>query len=244
MSYNFAPLLSITSQPQCPEMLHIPQGEFLMGRENGPDNEKPVHRVWVDKFMIGKFPVTNREYLTYVEQNGATEPPFWREEMFSDLDKPVVGISWFDAADYCGWLSDKTGYLFRLPTEAEWERAARGGKEGKLYPWGDQPPSERPYPGYDMDKGGPQRVGVDEANGFGLYDMSGGVHEWCGDFYDPAYYPSSPEHNPRGPSSGQRRVSRGGSWRHRVKFSRCAARSSLIPAFKYADYGFRLARTI
>lgn len=244
MSYNLAPLLSITSKPQCPEMILIPEGAFLMGNENGLDNEKPVHRVWLDNFMIGKFPITNREYRTFVEESGATEPPFWSEEMFSDPDNPVVGISWFDAVAYCGWMSDKAGYLFRLPTEAEWERAARGGKEGKLYPWGDQPPWVRLNPGYDIDKGGPQRVGVDEANGFGLCDMSGGTHEWCSDFYDREYYISSPEHNPRGPSSGQRRVSRGGSWRHRIKFSRCAARSSLIPTFKYADYGFRLARTI
>ena len=241
---SLVPSMSIAAKSQCPEMVLIPDGVLLMGSENGMDNEKPVHQVWVDKFMIGKFPVTNREYRIFVEDRGAAEPPFWREEPFSDPDKPVVGISWFEAVAYCAWLSERIGCHFRLPTEAEWERAARGGKEGKLYPWGDLPPSERPHPGHDSERGGPERVGVDEANGFGLYDMSGGVHEWCSDYYDAAYYRTSPERNPQGPSSGHRRVSRGGSWRHRIKFSRCAARSSLLPTFQYGDYGFRLAQTI
>ncbi|MEK7782309.1 MAG: formylglycine-generating enzyme family protein, partial [Candidatus Binatota bacterium] len=222
-------------------MVFIPEGAFLMGSEDGPDNEKPAHQVWVDSFRIGKFPVTNREYRIFAEENGSSEPPFWPEEMFSQPDKPVVGPSWYDAIAYCDWLSKRTGNRFRLPSEAEWERAARGGKEGKKYPWGDEPPSERPFAGYDLERGGPQRVGLNEPNGFGLYDMSEGVHEWCSDYYDSDYYRYSPERNPQGPPSGQRRASRGGSWRHRIKFSRCAARSSLNPSFRYADYGFRVA---
>jgi formylglycine-generating enzyme required for sulfatase activity len=227
-----------------PEMVLIPEGTFLMGSEDGMDNERPLHHVWVDSFMIGKFPVTNKEYRIFVQESGALEPLFWHQEMFSHPDKPVVAISWYDAIEYCNWLSGRTGENFRLPTEAEWERAARGDIEEKRYPWGDEPPWERPYPGYDLETGGPQRVGLNEPNGFGVYDMSEGVHEWCNDFYDPNYYQNSPERNPQGPSSGQRRVSRGGSWRHRIKFSRCSARSSLNPAFKYADYGFRVAMNI
>jgi len=227
-----------------PARVSIPEGFFLMGSEDGPDNEKPLHRVWVDSFLIGKFPVTNREYKIFVEESGFQEPPFWSEEMFSRPEKPVVGASWHDAVAYCDWLSKRTGHHFRLPTEAEWERAARGGREGKQYPWGDEPPWERSYPGYDLDTGGPQRVGLNEPNGFGLYDMSEGVHEWCSDFYDPSYYQNSPERNPQGPPSGKRRASRGGSWRHRIKFSRSAARSSLPPTFRYADYGFRLAMSL
>ncbi len=227
-----------------PDMVLIPEGAFLMGSEDGFDNEKPVHRVWVNRFMIGKCPVTNREYKIFVQQTGAQEPPFWLEKMFSHPDKPVVGVTWFDASAYCDWLSQETGKSFRLPTEAEWERAARSGIECEKYPWGDEPPWGRPYPGYDLATGGPQRVGSNEPNGFGLFDMSEGVHEWCSDFYDPNYYQTSPERNPLGPPSGLRKVSRGGSWRHRIKFSRCAARSSLNPAFKYADYGFRLAMTL
>ncbi len=215
-----------------------------MGSEDAADNEKPVHRVWVDQFWLGKFPTTHGQYKIFLEETGSPAPPFWSDEMFSNPNNPVVGTSWYDAVAYCDWLSERTGYRFRLPTEAEWERAARGQSEGKKYPWGDKPPWERPFPGYDEKTGGPDGVGVNEPNDFGLYDMSEGVHEWCSDYYDPNYYENSPERNPQGPASGQRRVSRGGSWRHRVKFSRCAARSSLNPSFKYADYGFRVARNV
>jgi formylglycine-generating enzyme len=226
------------------DMALIPEGAFLMGSEEGMDNEKPVHRVWIHSFMMAKFPVTNRDYKIFVQETAAQEPPFWREEMFSHPGKPVVGVGWHDAAAYCNWLSERSGKQFRLPTEAEWERAARGGKESQKYPWGNEPPWERAYPGYDLETGGPDRVGLNEPNGFGLHDVSEGVHEWCADFYDPNYYQISPEKNPLGPPFGARKVSRGGSWRHRIKFSRCAARSSLNPAFKYADYGFRLAMTV
>ncbi|MFB3122507.1 MAG: formylglycine-generating enzyme family protein [Candidatus Binatia bacterium] len=227
-----------------PDMVLIPEGFFLMGSETGMDNERPVHRIWLDAFMIGRFPLTNRGFRGFVEENGKAEPPFWSEEMFCHPDKPVVGISWTNAMVYCDWLSRLAERRFRLPTEAEWERAARGQTEEKLYPWGNEHPSERPFPGYDLQTGGPERVGRYEPNGFGLYDMAEGVHEWCSDFYDPDYYLHSPERNPKGPSSGKRRASRGGSWRHRIKFSRCAARSSLNPFFKYADYGFRLAMSL
>ncbi|HEX9788877.1 MAG TPA: formylglycine-generating enzyme family protein [Candidatus Binatia bacterium] len=225
-------------------MVIIPGGSFLMGDDQGQENEQPVHRVWIDAFAIGKFPVTNREYKVYVEDQAELAPPFWTEPMLAHPDKPVVGVTWDDATAYCRWLSERLGQAFRLPTEAEWERAARGQREGVLYPWGDEPPWERPYPGFDSETGGPQQVGVGEPNGFDLYDMSEGVHEWCSDYFDYHYYRYSPEKNPQGPAGGQRRASRGGSWRHRIKFSRCAARSSLPPGFKYADYGFRVALTI
>jgi formylglycine-generating enzyme required for sulfatase activity len=234
----------VTRKEFMPEMVLIAEGSFLMGSEEGQENERPIHRVWLDSFRIGRFPVTNREYGIFVDETHAPAPPFWSDETFSDPDLPVVGISWEDATAYCKWLSQRTREKFRLPTEAEWERAARGGREGNLYPWGDEPPWERPYPGHDVKKGGPERVGINEPNDFGLYDMSEGVHEWCSDYYDPGYYRYSPERNPQGPSTGRRRASRGGSWRHRIKFSRCAARSSLPPTFRYADYGFRLAMSV
>jgi len=227
-----------------PELVIIPAGSFLMGSDQGQENEQPVHRVWIDAFAIGKFPVTNREYKICVEDKAVVAPPFWTEPMFAHPEKPVVGVTWDEAAAYCRWLSERVGHTFRLPTEAEWERAARGGREGVLYPWGDEPPWVRPYSGIDSETGGPQQVGVGEPNGFGLYDMSEGVHEWCSDYFDYHYYRYAPEKNPQGTSGGQRRASRGGSWRHRIKFSRCAARSSLPPGFKYADYGFRVALTL
>jgi formylglycine-generating enzyme required for sulfatase activity len=200
--------------------------------------------VWIDGFGIGKFPVTNRQYAFFVEQTQAVPSPFCADPMFIGAEKPVVGLTWDEAVQYCVWLSEKTDQKFRLPTEAEWERAARGGREGGLYPWGDQEPSERADIGIDSANGGPAPVGVNEPNGFGLYDMSEGVHEWCSDYYDYHYYSSSPERNPQGAESGMRRSSRGGSWRHQIKFSRCAARSSLPPSFRYTDYGFRVALTV
>jgi sulfatase modifying factor 1 len=227
-----------------PDVVVIPEGFFWMGSESGCENEMPRHRVWVDRFGLGKFPVTNGEYRIFVEETRMPPPPFWSEVMFADPEQPVVGVNWHEATAYCKWLSQRVGKTFRLPSEAEWERASRGELVDALYPWGDEPPWKRPFPGYEVKTGGPQKVGANASNDFGLYDMSEGVHEWCSDYYDASYYRYSPERNPLGPCSGKRRVSRGGSWRHQVKFSRCAARSSLPPSFKYADYGFRLALTV
>jgi formylglycine-generating enzyme len=226
------------------DIVVIPSGSFFMGCECGQENERPCHRVWLDGFGLGRFPVTNREYKTFVEENKALVPPFVSDPIFVNAEQPVVGVSWNDAIAYCRWLSDRVGEEFRLPTEAEWERAARGGREGAQYPWGDEPPTGKSFIGCDPETGGPARVGVNEPNGFGVYDMSESVHEWCSDYYDYHYYRYSPERNPQGAPTGKRRVSRGGSWRHRIKFSRCAARSSLPPSFKYADYGFRVALTL
>jgi formylglycine-generating enzyme len=230
--------------PVTPNIVVIPEGSFLMGSEQDQENERPCHRVWIDRFGIGKFPVTNTEYKRFLEATQTPAPLFWSNPIFSGPEQPVVGISWDDAMAYCDWLRNRLGKIFRLPTEAERERAARGRREGSRYPWGDEPPWEKGYIGYDSQIGGPARVGVNEPNDFGLYDMSEGVHEWCSDYYDYNYYRYSPERNPQGPSSGARRASRGGSWRHRIKFSRCAARSSLPPVFRYADYGFRVALTL
>jgi formylglycine-generating enzyme required for sulfatase activity len=203
-----------------------------------------VHRVSLDSFGLGQFPVTNREYAFFAAQAQAKPAPFAADPKFSDPELPVVGITWDEAAAYCRWLSERTGKRFRLPTEAEWEYAARGGRDGELYPWGDKPPWERDALGFDPESGGPARVGVNPPNDFGLYDMSEGVHEWCSDYYDYHYYRYAPERNPQGAPAGMRRASRGGSWRHQIKFSRCAQRSSLPPSFRYSDYGFRVALSI
>jgi sulfatase modifying factor 1 len=149
-------------------------------------------------------------------------------------------VSWFDAVAFCAWLSKQWGFEVRLPAEAEWEFAARGGLEQKLYPWGDEPVTARAdY--HQRWREGPEPVATSEPNGYGLYDICENVHEWCADWYDPRYYEVSPADNPRGPETGVRRASRGGAWRHHIKIARCAARSSIPPEFRYADYGFRIA---
>ncbi len=227
-----------------PGIAVIPAGWFLMGSDQGQENERPRRRVRIDSFGIAQFPVTNREYKEFLADTQRPAPPFWGDPVFAGSCQPVVGVDWYEAEAYCRWLSERTGTEMRLPSEAERERAARGQLEGAAYPWGDEPPWERAYKGCDQKTGGPAPVGGNEPNGFGLYDMSEGVHEWCSDYYDYNYYRYAPAKNPLGPRSGQRRSSRGGSWRHKIKFSRCAARSSLPPSFKYSDYGFRVAMTI
>ncbi|HYA25718.1 MAG TPA: SUMF1/EgtB/PvdO family nonheme iron enzyme [Terriglobales bacterium] len=226
--------------PALPELALIPAGWFLMGSEAGQDNERPVHRVWVDAFYLAKCQVTNREYAHFLQATGIHAPPFWDDPNFSHPDQPVVAVSWFEAVQYCDWLSGMTDLNCRLPSEAEWERAARGDQESKLFPWGDDPPQS--LANYNQRWiAGPERVAQYSPNAFGIFDICENVHEWCSDWYQADYYALSPERNPHGPQSGERRASRGGSWRHHVKVTRCAARSSLPPQFKYADYGFRVA---
>src|SRR5690349_8706328 len=223
-----------------PALAQIPEGWFFMGSENGQDCERPVHRVWLDSFLMAAGQVTNLDYARFLSATKTAPPPFWNDPHFNDPQQPVVAISWFEATAYCEWLSQVAGRHFRLPTEAEWERAARGGVDGKLYPWGDAPPQS--LPDYELRwKTGPERVGQSEPNSFGLFNMCDNLHEWCSDWYDANYYALSPQPNPRGPETGTRRASRGGSWRHHIKVSRCSARSSIPPEFQYADYGFRVA---
>jgi formylglycine-generating enzyme required for sulfatase activity len=184
--------------------------------------------------------VTNIDYSRFLLATGTQPLSFWQDSNFNHPEQPVVAVSWFEAVNYCEWLSATTGLRYRLPTEAEWERAARGGLEGKLFPWGDDPPQS--LPDYETRwKNGPEPVARFAPNGFGLYDMCENVHEWCSDWFQANYYAVSPQRNPAGPESGSRRASRGGSWRHHIKASRCSARSSIPPEFHYADYGFRVA---
>jgi formylglycine-generating enzyme required for sulfatase activity len=225
-----------------PEMVRIPEGWFLMGCETGRDDEKPLHRVWVDAFDLAAHQVTNVEYDRFLSATKAPAPHCWADPNFNDPRMPVVAVSWYEAVSYCDWLSRATDKRYRLPTEAEWERAARGGAEGLAYPWGDAPPELLPDYARRW-KNGPEPVGLYAANAYGLYNMGDNVHEWCADWYETDYYSQSPERNPQGPANGSRRASRGGSWRHHIKVTRTAARSSIPPEFKYADYGFRIARS-
>ena len=223
-----------------PKLVQIPEGLFLMGSETGQENERPAHRVWVDSFLLAETQLTHAEYESYLKATGSAPPPFWNDPDFSHPEQPVVAVSWFEAVAYCEWLSATTGRHYRLPSEAEWERAARGGAEQQQYPWGDAPPQS--LPDYDNRwKTGPEPVARYTANAYGLYDICENVHEWCSDWFQADYYAVSPDRNPAGPDHGERRASRGGSWRHHIKVTRCAARSSIPPQFQYADYGFRVA---
>jgi sulfatase modifying factor 1 len=225
-----------------PLLVRVPAGWFWMGCEIGRDDEKPVHRVWVDDFELAACQVTNEEYACFLATTRSPEPACWNDPKFNHPKMPVVAVSWHEAVSYCDWLSRTTGKPYRLPTEAEWERAARGGAEKQLYSWGDAPPQEDPHYAGRW-KNGPEPVGLYPPSGYGLYNLGDNVHEWCFDWYDASYYSSSPERNPQGPDHGSRRASRGGSWRHQVKVARVAARSSIPPEFQYADYGFRVARS-
>ena len=221
-------------------LLELSGGAFFMGADHQRRDERPAHAVTLAPFRAAERPVSNEQYAAFVEQTAASPPPFWSDDDFRIPDAPVVGISWHDAVIYCEWVSEQVGTHFRLPTEAEREYAARGGLSGA-----DWPQDSDAWPD------GSERSSVATAehphvpleacrNGFGLYCMADNVHEWCSDWYDRNYYSQSPESTPTGPAEGMRKASRGGSWRHRVKFTRVSARSSLSPNYRYNDYGFRV----
>ena len=234
-----APIAPLRGVPQ-PHTVLVAAGEFIMGDSDGRNDERPAHRVYMSAFSIAMHPVTNAEFAAFVEATGHEPPRFWTDHRFNAADQPVVGVSWFDAVAYCDWLSAHTGGRFRLPTEAEREKAACGGVEGARFPWGDDPGEA----GGSFVQDAPHPVGRSTPNGYGLFDMACNIHEWCSDWYDRGYYAVSPDPDPCGPETGTRRSSRGGAWRHQIKISRSAARSSLSPSFRYNDYGFRVVREI
>ena len=227
------------TSPVSPEWIEIPAGRFTMG--GGPrSNEQPAHPVEVSPFRLARTPVRRRDYALFLERTGRPAPSFWDDPAFGDPEMPAVGPTWHDADAYCRWLSEEVGQAVRLPTEAEWEWAARAGRD-VLFPWGDDPPETLP----DYDRRwlhGPEPVDAyPSRHPWGLQGLCENVHEWCSDWYGADYYAESPVRDPQGPSSGRRRASRGGAWRHDVKVCRVTHRSSIPPDKSYSDYGFRLA---
>jgi formylglycine-generating enzyme required for sulfatase activity len=226
-----------------PDWIDLAGGRFWMGggpRDPSRDNESPRHEVRVSPFRLARTPVTREEYQAFLDATGHPAPDFWREPAFSHPRMPAVGPSWDDATAFCAWTGGRLGHAARLPTEAEWESAARAGRD-VLYPWGDEPPES--LPGYARRwREGPEPVDAyPSLHPLGFLGLGENVHEWCADWYDPRYYEVAPVDDPRGPASGLRRASRGGAWRHEIKVSRCAARSAIPPGRRYSDYGFRLA---
>ena len=231
--------------PSATPFIDLPGGVFEMGSHGRPD-ELPLRTVRVRLFSVALAPVTNVEFAAFLAATDHEPPRYWDDPHFRRPDCPVIGVSWLDAVDYCAWLSEVLGRACRLPTEAEREYAARGPEPRGAYDWGDAPWSEGVHAFGAAGGARPHPVGSTPPNGFGLYHMGDNVHEWCSDWYAPDGYArevsldGSPVEDPRGPEEGERRASRGGSWRHRIKVARIAARSSLAPDRRYNDYGMRV----
>ena len=201
--------LTLLGQDGAPMVL-VPAGEFVMGSENGESYEKPVRRVILDAYYIDAYEVTNALYGKFLQVERHREPILWNDAKFNGPNQPVVGVSCDDAEAYCRWAGR------RLPTEAEWEKAARG-TDGRIYPWGNQWDRTRANT-FIGGPGRPTPVGSYEADKspYGAYDMAGNVQEWVADWYDDNYYRTSPSRNPQGPQTGRARVLRGGSWRDSI----------------------------
>ncbi|MEO0206909.1 MAG: formylglycine-generating enzyme family protein [candidate division WOR-3 bacterium] len=223
-------------------MVLIPGGYFIMGSDS--IGESPKHKVWIDTLYLDKYEVTNRQYLEFVKATGHPKPAFIKDSCLNNPNQPVVGVSYFDALCYAKWAGK------RLPTEAEWEYAARGGLVEKEYPWGDEPPFRKcnyaPEGNFEADGFRyTSPVGKFAPNNFGLYDMAGNVWEWCADFYDTTFYRLSPDKNPTGPDSGYTRVLRGGSWLSiNPRHLKCSSRMGLKPFVQDRYYGFRCAKDV
>jgi formylglycine-generating enzyme required for sulfatase activity len=225
-------------------LLYVPAGEFTMGSDDGSSDEKPVHTVTLDAFWIDRTEVTNKMYSQCVEAGVCEEPTntnsFRRSSYYgnSNFDNyPVIYVNWNMAKTYCEW-ADR-----RLPTEAEWEKVARG-ENASVYPWGNNAPNNNLL-NFQSAVGDTTEVGTypDGASIYGAYDMAGNVWEWVNDWYSETYYSSSPASNPEGPDSGQYRVLRGGAWSHYQNVVRSALRLSLDPSYSYLDVGFRCSRS-
>jgi formylglycine-generating enzyme required for sulfatase activity len=241
----------------------IAAGKFLMGAqkadpskpnydaEAGKD-ESPVHEVYLKEFQIGRYPVTVEEYRRFVDDEGYSNERWWKDGGFGEQNRPehwddqvlhpnwpVVYMTWYDAKAYCAWAE------VRLPTEAEWERAARGAN-GRKYPWGNEEP-DATRANFEAGKVGhatPVGLYPRGATPEGIEDLAGNVWEWVADRYEERYYGESPTKNPEGPKSGDLRVVRGGSWSDYPRGLRAAYRSRLEPGFRYDDVGFRCVREV
>lgn len=236
-------LLAYQSQDMAP----IPAGEFNMGRNKLTSDDqtnmrphillddRPVHKVTISAFQMDRHEVTNEQYGLFVEKTKHAVPYHWLNGQFAKGTEkfPVYNVDWNDANAYCQWKGD------RLPTEAEWERAARGGKDGFDYPWGDKLDTKLAL--FNVATG-PGPVAKYPANDFGLYDMAGGVSEWTADWFDGGYYAKSPAVDPKGPETGEYKIIRGGAWSDSGKRITVFFRNWVRPTQRTPNIGFRCAR--
>ncbi|MFH1755670.1 MAG: formylglycine-generating enzyme family protein [Candidatus Latescibacterota bacterium] len=226
------------SKAQDSAMVLIPGGEFLMGGDMEEDHQ-PIHQVRVHSFYLDRFEVSNTQYLEFCEATDRKLPEFWgidRLRCGPDYPHhPVIGVCWADADAYAKWRGK------RLPTEAEWEYAARGGLVGQKYPNGDA--IDTTLANYYVSEG-TVPVGSYAANGYGLHDMAGNVNEWVSDFYDDSYYADSPVDNPAGPETGKFYVIRGGGWHSGSYCNRVYRRCALISHWVDINVGFRCAKDL
>ena len=225
-----------------PEWVEIPAGEFMMGSEKGEKREKPVHRVHVDSYAIARVPVTNAQYQLFVTATGYSVPEHWQDgRPPKELEShPVVYVSWRDALAYCHWLGQMTGKEITLPTEAEWEKAARGDKDDREYPWGDSFDRLR-CNSSELSLGSTTPVGIfpDGASPYGVLDMSGNVWEWSQSKY--VAYPYRPgDGRDMTDESDDGRVLRGGSWLRDQGLARAAYRRYNRPPNRSGNVGFRV----
>lgn len=222
-------------------MVYIPAGDFRMGLDSGEKNEKPFRSVYLDGYWMGKYEVTFDQYDHYCEDRGIVKPD---DEGWGRDRYPVLNVSWSNAMEYCQWLSEKIGNDFKLPTEAQWEKAARG-TDGHIYPWGDSFPSGNKANfnarnANFLKQTTPVGSYPEGSSPYGVMDMAGNVYEWCLDWYNSASTSSSINKNPYGPKRGTYRVLRGGSWYGSSQCLRTSFRTSAKPDSRYFHIGFRL----
>ena len=233
-------------------MVTVPAGEFLMGSDPRKDpaagpQEQPLHRVTLDAFEIDRYEVSNVAYLRFVLSTGASWPQFWRAKPFLDkmATHPVINVSWQEADAYCRWAGK------RLPTEAEWEKAARGA-DGRMFPWGDEPAgwikSNIAHSGSKRGAKYPPLANINRydkgVSPYGVYQMAGNVSEWVSDWFDPEYYRKGFNDNPQGPAIGELKVFRGGSWNEDPEVARSTGRNGGAPTRKSYLTGFRCAKSV
>lgn len=233
--------LGVTDTP----MVEIPAGEFIMGLDGmrALEDERPAHRVWLDAFAIDQYEVTTAQYAEFLRTGQQTPPWQWETVILARHgDRPVIGVSWQDAEAYCRWKGK------RLPTEAEWEKSARG-TDGRSYPWGNQTPTNQRANfalgarfSYDLVLA-PVASHPQGRSPFGLHHMTGNAYEWVQDWYAIDYYEGSPDRNPTGPEQGQFKVVRGGSWSDLPKYLLTYGRFKLPPDTRNSYTGFRCARS-